>query len=264
MPFEQIMPISLKRCYKNVVMMFAWIAFAVSGAATAFAQSESRSPKGTVTFNSNPPGAVIYLSGEYRFWGRTPFVLPYNLFGRYRIQANRRGYEEVVAVYNFTGESKGALTLKLSPKTPAKALYRSLLFPGWGQYYSERKFVGILFVGATAGAFVALTINENLYQNAKNGYLTALASYNLSLSQGDINAQNANFVILQRALQSFNDTKDSRNSMLYAIAGVWVFNALESVIFFPNFSDIEFFEKLSPKFSQTGNGVKLSLQFSID
>lgn len=258
------MPVNLKRLYKNAVILFVWIALAVSGAAAALAQGESRSPNGTVTFNSNPPGAVIYLSGEYRFWGRTPFVLPYNLFGKYRIQANRRGYEEVVAVYNFTGESKGALTLKLSPKTPVKALYRSLLFPGWGQYYSERKLVGTLFVGAAAGGFVALAINGNQYQNAKNGYVTALASYNLSLSQGDINAQNANFLNLQRALRSFNDAKDARNTTLYVIAGVWVFNALESVIFFPNFSDIEFFEKLSPRFSQMENGVKFSLQFPID
>jgi hypothetical protein len=69
---------------------------------------------------------------------------------------------------------------------------------------------------------------------------------------------------LQKALRSFNNAKDTRNITLYAIAGIWVFNALESVIFFPNFSDIEFFEKLSPRFSQTENGVKLSLQFPID
>jgi hypothetical protein len=258
------MPVNLERLYKKMAVMFVWSILAVSGAAAAFAQGENKSANGTMTFNSNPSGAVIYLSGEHRFWGRTPFVLPYNLFGKYRIQANRRGYEKIVAVYNFTGESKGTLTLKLSPKTPAKALYRSLLFPGWGQYYSERKFMGTLFVGVTTAGLVALAINENQYQNAQNSYATALASYNLSLSRGDINAQNANFLNLQRAAQSFNNAKDARNITLYAIAGVWVFNVLESVIFFPNFSDIEFFEKFSPRFSQAENGVKFSLQFSID
>jgi hypothetical protein len=170
----------------------------------------------------------------------------------------------VVAVYNFTGESKGTLTLRLSPKAPGKALYRSLLFPGWGQYYSERKIVGAIFAGATAGVFVGLAINGNDYQNAKNGYLTALATYNLSVSQGDVNAQNANFVNLQKALRSFNSTKDTRNILLYTVAGIWLFNALESVIFFPNFSDIEFFEKLSPRLSRVENGVRLSLQYPID
>jgi hypothetical protein len=258
------MPINLKRLCKNAVMLFVWIALAVSGTAVAFAQGESKSPSGVVTIHTNPPGAVIHLSGEYRFWGRTPFVLPYNLYGKYRLQANRRGYETITAVYNFTGESKGALTMKLSPKTPPKALYRSLLFPGWGQYYSERKLMGALFAGATVGAFVALAVNENQYQSAQNRYETALARYNRSLAQSDVTVQNANFDNLQNALRSLKDTQDQRNVTLYAVAGLWVFNALESVLFFPNFSDVEFFEKVSPKLSQTANGVKLSLQFPID
>jgi hypothetical protein len=260
------MPIHLNcRCQDAaVIFLFLLAVFAMSGASVIYAQSENKTSNGTVTINSNPAGAVIYLNGEYRFWGRTPFVLPYNLYGKYRLQANRRGYERITTIYNFTGESKGALTMRLTPKTQPKALYRSLLFPGWGQCYSERKLVGAIFMGATAGGFVALAVNQNQYQNAQNLYATAAASYNRSLSQGDISAQNAKFDQVQSALRSLRDAQNARNVTIYAIAGLWVFNALESVLFFPNFSDIEFFEKVSPRLSQEGSGVKLSLQFPID
>ncbi len=260
------MPIHLNcRCQSAVaIFLFLLAAFAMSGVSVIYAQGENKTANGTVTINSNPPGAVIYLSGEYRFWGRTPFVLPYNLYGKYRLQANRRGYEKINAAYNFTGESKGALTMRLTPKTPPKALYRSLLYPGWGQYYSERKLVGAIFMGVTAGGFVALAVNQNQYQNAQNRYTTAVTSYNRSLMQGDVDAQNANFDKVQSALRALKDAEDARNITIYTIAGIWAFNALESVLFFPNFSDIEFFEKVSPRLSQAGTGVKLSLQFPLD
>lgn len=227
------------------------LALAVLENVNLHAQVESRSANNSaVTINSNPPGAVIFMNGEYRFWGRTPFVLPYTLYGKYRIQANRRGYEAVNTVYNFTGESKGALSLNLTRKTAGKALYRSVIFPGWGQYYSERKFVGAAFMSITAGAFITLAINENQYQKAQNRYETALTLGNNS----DI----------QNALQSLKSAQDSRNLTAYTVAGLWVFNALECLVFFPNFSDLEFFEKVSPKFSRAESGVRFSVRVPLD
>jgi hypothetical protein len=195
--------------------------------------------------------------------GRTPFLLPYALFGKYRIQANRRGYNAVVSEHNFTGESGSIVMLKLSPKTPFKAFSRSLVFPGWGQFYSGRRLTGTFFVGATTAAFLALAINENHYKDAQTDYETARALFKRG---GSFDEEREAYSRLQSALRKLDETQNDRNTSLYVLGGLWVLNTLESLLFFPKDNqELEIFQKLSPKFSQAGShGIMLTMQFPID
>jgi len=227
------------------------------------AQNDGAPPNGAVTIESNPSGALVYLKGEYQFMGRTPFLLPYTLFGKYKIQANRRGYHSVDSEHNFTGESGNVMMLKLSPKTPAKALSRSLVFPGWGQFYSGRRVAGTFFMGTTTAAFVALVIKQNQYKDAQNDYKTAAASFNRG---GSFEEEQAAYTRLQNALNKLESTENDRNTSRYIAGGIWVLNVFESVLFFPRENqEIEFFQKLAPRFSQIGNnGLRLTMQFPLD
>ena len=224
------------------------------------AQNDNPASNGAITIESNPSGALVYLKGEYQFMGRTPFLLPYPLFGKYKIQANRRGYYSVNSEHTFSGESGNIMLLKLSPRTPSKALARSLVFPGWGQYYSGRRMVGTFFMGATAAAFVTLTIKQNQYADAQDDYKTARASFNRG---GSFAEEQAAYTRLQVALDKLESTENARNTSRYIAAGVWILNAVESVLFFPrDHQEIEFFQKLAPRFSQVGNnGMMLTMQF---
>ncbi len=141
--------------------------------------SEAPPPGGAVTIESTPPGVLVYLKGEHQFVGRTPFLVPYALFGKYRLHANRRGYNALASEHNFTGESNSVVMLRLSPKTPFKALSRSIVFPGWGQFYSGRTFTGSCYVGATFAACVTLAIRENRYKNAQTDYEAAFATFQI-------------------------------------------------------------------------------------
>lgn len=155
--------------------------------------------------------------------------------------------------------------MRLSLKTPTKALYRSLLFPGWGQYYSDRKALGVVFMGATAGASINLAINERRYKVAQNDYELARARYTLAGSSGTSAEQQEALQNLQGTLLALNNAKDVRNVSLYMVVGLWAFNMIESVLFFPNYAkDIEFYQKFSPELSQEGNGMKFTLRFPID
>jgi len=227
------------------------------------AQTENGEPSGgAVTIDSTPPGALVYLSGEYQFVGGTPFLLPSALYGKYRLQANRRGYNAIVSEHNFTGESNSVVMLRLSAKTPFKALSRPLLLPGWGQFYSGRKAAGSCYVGATMAACITLAIRENRYKNAQTSYEAAFMNFKRG---GSFEEEQLAFSRLQSAWQKLDETKNDRNTSLYVLAGFWALNVIESLLFFPGENqEIEIFQKLPTRLSQTGvNGIRLTMQFPI-
>ena len=203
---------------------------------------EANPTKEVLTIKTNPTSSVVQLSGEYQFVGRTPFVLPYPVFGEYKIKANKLGYETFHTEVTFGGDEGNIFTFRLKPKTPFKAFYRSLFFPGWGQYYSGRKFMGTMMLGATAGAIFALAHSDNRYQDAQNGYETALTRFNRQGSSYD--EQQDAFKQLQSALQTLEDRENTRNTNLYIVGGVWLLNILESVLFFSqSFQQDPYFSK---------------------
>lgn len=227
------------------------------------AQAENGEPSGgAVTIDSNPPGALVYLTGEYQFVGRTPFLLPYALYGKYRLQANRRGYNAVTSEHNFTGESNSVVMLRLSAKTPFKALSRSLLLPGWGQFYSGRKAAGSCYAGATMAACISLAIRENHYKDAQTNYEAAFVNFQRG---GSFEEEQLAFSRLQSAWQKLDESKNDRNTSLYVLAGFWVLNVLESLLFFPgDHQEIEIFQKLPARLSHSGsNGIRVTMHFPI-
>jgi hypothetical protein len=232
--------------------------------ATLSGQTGEGGPSGgALTIESTPPGALVYLKGEYQFVGRTPFLLPYALYGRYQLQANRRGYDALVSEHNFTGENNSVVRLYLSAKTPFKAISRSLVLPGWGQFYSGRKFAGSCFVGATMAACVTLAIRENHYKDAQTDYESAFASLKRG---GSYEEEQKDFERLQTAWHSLEETKNDRNTSAYVLAGFWVLNMVESILFFPKDNqEIEIFQKLSARLSTyESQGIRLTMQFTID
>lgn len=228
----------------------------------AFGQTNGKDHSGKLTITSKPTGALVYMTGEYEFIGRTPFVVPYKLYGRYNIKVNKRGYESIHSYYRFTAERR-AISIHLRPKTARKALFRSSIFPGWGQFYSERKFMGTLYVGATAAALTVLSINQHRYNDAQFAYQNALAKAN---REGvSFEEQQQALDDLQDTLQNLDSKNDARNTSFYIAIGVWVFNILDSMLFFPNYAnDIEFFQKLGLQVEPRQNSISLTMQLPVN
>ncbi|MFQ5628688.1 MAG: DUF5683 domain-containing protein [bacterium] len=228
---------------------------------SAFAQTNGKDRTGKLTITSKPTGALVYMAGEYEFIGRTPFVIPYQLYGRYNIKVNKRGYESIHSYYRFTAERR-AISIRLKPKKASKAFFRSTIFPGWGQFYSERKFMGTVYVGASAAALTVLTLNQHRYKDAQFTYQNALAKANREGTSFEEQQQAQDD--LQDALRNLNSRKDTRNTSLYIAIGVWVFNMLDSMLFFPNYAeDIEFFQKLGLQADPQQNSIRLTMQLPV-
>ena len=49
--------------------------------------------------------------------------------------------------------------------SPSVALLRSMVLPGWGQFYNRRPIKGSLFVAAEAGSVVAFFVKRNQIKN---------------------------------------------------------------------------------------------------
>lgn len=195
-----------------------------------------------LTIISKPSGALVHLIGEYEFIGRTPFIVPYALYGRYTVKVNKRGYESIHSSYQFTA-GRSTISIKMNPKTRGKAMLRSLLFPGWGQYYGERKLIGTLFVGAAAAGFTVLAINQHNYRSAQLDYQRAMeATQRIGLSLQEKQAAQDR---VQEALREVRNYEDARNTSLYVAVGIWALNVLDSILFFPSYArDIEVFRNL--------------------
>lgn len=184
-----------------------------------------------LTVNSNPPGAIVHIDGEYSIVGRTPYVVPHQIVGKYKVKAYKSGYETWSSTVQFLATNDEPFVVYLSPRTRWKAGLRSFLFPGWGQVYSERKARGIMISVVQWGAMAAAFIADRRYQNARNDYEEALRNYRRvqhSFEEGRIAWQ----VVTER-FDRVDDTYRRRRALIWFSAGIWMYNILDSVLFFP-------------------------------
>jgi TolB-like protein len=111
-------------------------------------------------------------------------------------------------------------------RTKSGAVFRSVLIPGWGQFYNRQPVKGGIIVGAEAaliGAAVAMhflgAADEDKYTNS-----------NFALRYPDLTplelGQKA-----QELRESAEDFYELRNIFIYSAVGVWLYNILDAYIF---------------------------------
>lgn len=206
-----------------------------------------------VIVKSEPPGAMISFEGENSFVGVAPFKLNPNFRGTYKVSAFKHGYERRHNLYFFSGNEKGILRLKLIPKTRFKAGIRSTVFPGWGQIYSERKTFGVLLNVAQLGAALGTLIAEKNYNDAVDDYKKALTNYEQNKKIYHLRDKYLDVALNKEknADEAYND----RQIWLYVTGGLWIYNILDAIFFFPSF-DKDFINRAVPTLStnwQTGS-----------
>lgn len=208
-----------------------------------------------VVVDSKPSGAMVRLRGLYNFTGRTPFVIPYPIRGKYKIKATKEGYESVKRNMNFVGSGDGNLLINLSPKTRFKAAYRSLFVPGWGQIYGGNNVRGIIITALqiTFGVTTLVAIHD--YNNAQDDFGRALDNFNMNMSSGA-------YLEFQNELKNAEKAYNFRSTMLTMTLGFWAYNILDSIIFFSeNASQIEF--KVTPLTTLNDKNVMVSWKINL-
>ena len=253
----------MKKSPIHIRVLFVFFAvFLIAAQSQLIAQSET-SGKDLVTINSRPSGAVVHLDGEYQFIGRTPFVVPYTVIGKYEVKASKPGYQPVRRVITFAGDASQELKLQLQLKTRLKATGRSLLAPGWGQFYSERKMIGSIYSSSAAISLIYLIKTQQDYLTSSRDYESLLTTSNV----GGLSYEQQRAVIekVENAWKSVESKSDTRDLNLYIIAGIWAINMLDSYLFFPNYGrEIDVFQRFSLNSMPIQDGAGIGLNYSFN
>ena len=163
--------------------------------------------------------------------GRTPYTITHFLNGAYRIRATKTGYENWSSEYSFNGRGNDKLTIKLKPKTRAKAIMRSAVLPGWGQVYADQRTKGLLISLLQFSAIGFLIYQDSRYTEALNEYRAALNSF-----QAQQNTQDGldDLIAQVKASQADLDDAHTRRKRWLIITGsIYLYNLLDAALFFP-------------------------------
>jgi hypothetical protein len=211
-----------------------------------------------LVIDSVPQGATIHIEGEVI--GKTPCWLPYKLSGRYRVRAEMRGYDTLSRLTDF-GEKRNSLRLTLQPKGRLKAVRRSLMFSGWGQLYSERKFKGGVFLALQITSLLSLGISHLYYTDCLDDYNHELTRYG-RLSKSYTSEPSA-WEDVSAAYSRLDEAYDYRRIFIYSSIAVYLLNVLDSLFFFPD--DLRQFEIIgitTPDAAGSNTGVNFLLSYS--
>jgi hypothetical protein len=189
------------------------------------ARAQQAAAPGSVTMLSRPAGVGFRLAGEEVVSGRTPMTLQRGLSGRYRVTGFERGFESWKRRITLDGGRADTVWMTLRPKSALLAGARSLLVPGWGQFYSDHPARGLVCMAAAVGAGVTLAVFADRYRQRVDEYDAADARYK---SAGTLDALTATFAERQWASRRAEDAYDLRQIAFGAACGVWGVSLLDA------------------------------------
>jgi hypothetical protein len=186
-----------------------------------------------VTVRSNPSGCTVVLSGDITVAGITPTTFSQRLTGHYEIKAHRHGYEAYNSTVVLAGDDATTIQIELSPKTRLKAGFRSLVIPGWGQRYSGESTRGTMLTIGTALAAVTAGILYLDFDDKRDAYDDILSRYQATR---EVTERRAMADRLYQTQQEAYDAEEAKNIAVGILAGIWIYNVIDAVVFFPDFA----------------------------
>ncbi len=198
--------------------------------AVLLASSLAIAQETSTVINSKPPGVTIRLDGEYKISAITPCRLPDNINGGYRLVASLPGYETWSGDITILPGQDNRFLFTLSPKTRIKAGLRSLFVPGWGQYYAGQKGRAFMLSLATIGFGVGSLVADSDFRKKRDDYLQAQSDLANAVTADEINRLRS--LVIDKNREAYN-AETTRNTMVAITAGVWAYNILDAIIFFP-------------------------------
>ncbi len=224
------------------------------------AQTGGQEAKGFL-IESQPGGATVSIEGE--IIGKTPCSFPYQLAGKYRLFAEKRGYESVSREIDFGARKIETITFMLSPKTQSKAMLRSFFVTGWGQNYSEQPLKGKIFMGLQGACLIGLGVAHVRSLHYEDEHRLRQDAYRVASLQLD--QEEAAWQAVQSSFEDWRQADQWRRAMIYAAAGVHLINFLDAILVFPkSLRQIEFLA--APGAGQSvpqGNGFSISYSIPL-
>ncbi|MBA7527995.1 hypothetical protein ES705_20178 [subsurface metagenome] len=164
---------------------------------------------------------------EKKWNGNTQLTMP---AGQYSLKASRKGYVKMDTSFMIDD----AKTTYLSMNLPAKKLNRgsaivlSVLFPGMGQFYSQRNGAGAGYFTAGLLSSAASGYHFLVTENFAREYNAAKSAYLNELNIGSIPKKRED---MDNAYQSYQDAVKMRDLCIGITAGIWFVNIVDAAVF---------------------------------
>jgi len=170
------------------------------------------------------------------------------------------GYEEYKTRLMLDPARPQQISVELSPKTGFKAALRSMIIPGWGQRYTDRKTKGFVYSVLFFGAGLTLLDIENKFQDSEDEYLERLGEYDAAVGRGvSIYELTRYHAALVDAQQEAYDAEDDRRITAGVVAGIWGLNVLDAFLFAPRERAAFGIKGIAVVPSADAQGVRLTL-----
>ena len=164
---------------------------------------------------------------EKKWSGNAQLSMP---VGQYSLKASRKGYLKRDTSLIINDAKTTYLSMILSPKklNRGSAVALSVLFPGMGQFYSQRNGAGAGYftaglLGSTASGYYFF-LTESLakdYNDAKSAYVNEPNIVSIPQKREE----------MDNAYQSYQDAAKMRNLCFGITAGIWVVNIVDAAVF---------------------------------
>lgn len=178
-------------------------------------------------------GAHLWVDG--RSYGPLPRE-PIRLApGPHEITLDRPGYERIrekVHLFESRGETR---VHYLHKKRRQDGLWRGLLVPGRGVAYNERPVRGALYLVAEAALLGYAAWQEGSFQDRREEYEKANASYRSAVTDQAIAETRA---VRDGKYDAMADAESDRDDALLAAAAVYGLSLLDALFLFP-FGDLD-------------------------
>ncbi len=181
---------------------------------------------------SQPPGAVVELSGDLVLRGVTPWRLDRPLSGAYEVRAFKSGYEIWEGYTVLSASRSDSLSIRMTRKTPLKAGLRSAILPGWGQYYTGQGGKGAAFAIAEAAALAGVLWTDAQRPGGPGGLRRR--GRGLRERRPDRRDRRGATPSCLRRHDELNNWHEQRKRWSYAAAAIWLANVLDASLLFPS------------------------------
>lgn len=171
----------------------------------------------------SPLGAVVFINDDSI--GTLPVTRKLRE-GSYNLRVEKEKFLPFQKILTVVREEEFTIGVNLTPlQKPVKAaLWRSLVFPGFGQFYYDKNKKGFFWAVTEAGVIGALYLVNDKFKTSLDGY----------------NRADADYLATRISLEERNEKRDEVNrwnSIRWNVAGValgiWVVNMMDVLLFPP-------------------------------
>ena len=199
---------------------------------------------GIFKFSIMPGGTEITHNGKTLEQAPGTFIeVP---AGEHKFKFKKKYFEgSGTQIFTLANQQTIRLEYNAVPKSKGKAIKKSLLFSGWGQYYSEKNTKGTVFLLSQLASFGGIYYMYYNYDKKKGEYNSAFDNYNNAISASEVISTSAD---LTAAEYNLYDAEKMLYASIGVAAGIYLINVFDSMIFGG-----------APKSARDGNKLSLAV-----